>query len=106
MRKLVPVLLLAGFLSACSVGNAGRDDITSHIATAERYVSIAVIAADACIAAKVPFCVANADKIDEAKAVAREALQQAKTLAATDGTQAQTLLRVAMNAVLLFYSFK
>lgn len=106
MRKLIPALLLAGFLSACSVGNASRDDIAGHIATAEQYVSVAIIAADACIAAKVPFCMANATRIDQAKAVAREALAQAREIAATDATQAQTLLRVAMNAVLLFYSFK
>lgn len=105
-HKFVPSLLLAGFLSACSVGNASRDDIASHIATAEQYVTIAIAAADTCVAARVPFCVANVGKIDEAKSVAREALAEAKAIAATDATQAQTLLRVAMNAVLLFYSFR
>lgn len=77
-----------------------------HIATAEQYVTIAIAAADTCVAARVPFCVANVGKIDEAKSVAREALAEAKAIAATDATQAQTLLRVAMNAVLLFYSFR
>lgn len=105
MKKIFPVLLLAGFLSACAAGNAGTG-ISGHIATAEGYVNVAITAADACVAARIPFCVENAAQIDQAKAVAREALAEAKVIAMSDPTQAQTLLRVAMNAVLLFYSLK
>lgn len=103
MRKLVPALLLATFLSACAGSSA---NVQGNIDTAQRYVTIAIATADACVAAQVPFCVKNVGKIDEAKAVAIEALQQAREIAASDPMQAQTLLRVAMNAVLLFYSLK
>jgi len=106
MRKYIPILLLATFLSACAGNNASRSDITGHIATAERYVQVAFIAADACVTTKIPFCVAHADDIAKAKQVATEALTEAKDIASSDPTQAQTLLRVAMNAVLLFYSLK
>lgn len=95
------------FLSGCASSAGGvREDISGHIATAERYVGVAVVAADACVAARVPFCVEHARDIGQAKAVAAEALSEAKAIAAADPTQAQTLLRVAMNAVLLFYSLK
>lgn len=105
MRKFIAAAALSLLLAACSAGTA-QTDIQSHLDTAQRYVTVAVAAADACVAAQIPFCVQNVGKIDEAKAVAIEALRQAREIAASDPTQAQTLLRVAMNAVLLFYSFR
>lgn len=103
----VTLALMATFLAGCASSAGGvRQDISGHIATAERYVGVAAVAADACVAAQVPFCVAHAADIAQAKAVAAEALNEAKAIAAADPTQAQTLLRVAMNAVLLFYSLK
>jgi hypothetical protein len=103
----ITLALLGTFLAGCAAPAGGvREDVSGHIATAERYVSVAVVAADACVAAQVPFCVEHASDIGQAKAVAAEALSEAKAIAAADPTQAQTLLRVAMNAVLLFYSLK
>lgn len=102
----IALALLGGFLSGCAASGSSREDISGHIATAERYVAVAFVAADACVVAQIPFCVQHAVAIDEAKAVATEALSEAKAIAASDPTQAQTLLRVAMNAVLLFYSLR
>lgn len=102
------LLVLAGvlFLAGCSSSGTAGPGVQGNIDTAQRYVTVAIAAADACVAAQIPFCVQNVGKIDEAKAVAAEALRQARDIAASDPTQAQTLLRVAMNAVLLFYSFR
>ncbi len=76
-----------------------------HVTTAETFVEAAIVIADRCVAQRVSFCVARADEIATAKTVALGALGEARA-AGTDQTLGQTLLRVAMNAVLLFYSLK
>ena len=76
-----------------------------HVATAETFGEAAIVIADRCVAQKIAFCVSRADEIETAKTVARGALAEAKEVG-TDQTLGQTLLRVAMNAVLLFYSFR
>jgi ABC-type hemin transport system substrate-binding protein len=109
MRKLIPLAMLATFLSGCGTGldpNKPVDSagVLANIQTAQTFVSVATAGAEACILSKLAFCVTNADKIRQAEAIATEALGQAKDIASTDATQAQTLLRVAMNALLIFSS--
>lgn len=94
-------------LSGCgSLGS--QTSIEGNIDTAQTYVDTGFNIVGVCIAAHLPICSSPsfASGVAQARTVVDEAMQQARDLAASDPTQAQTLLRVAMNAVLLFYSLK
>ncbi len=108
--------LLGTFLAGCTPAGVpaqpGGDPrgISRNIAYAEGFVRTAEAAADTCIALRLPICsspafIAGAAK---AKAVADEALAEAKAYPVGGSTQDKinAALRVAMNAVLLFYSLR
>lgn len=112
-------LAVIGFLSGCAPAGGGAQPalpspadpaLAGHIDTAQRYVMAAETAADTCVALKLPLCDSPAEQkaIAAAKAVADEALVEAKKQAneGAGATLVQTTLRVAMNALLLFYSMR
>jgi hypothetical protein len=112
----VALALMAGFLAGCS-GAAQPDQptpsdvaVARNIAYAEGYVAVAKAAATTCIALRLPICSSPAfiAGVAKAKAVADEALAEAKAYPVNGSTQDRinAALRVAMNAVLLFYSLK
>lgn len=95
-------------ITACTPGVTA--DIPTQIATADTYVQGALTIADTCVALHLPICSSPAlvAGIATARKVATEALAEAKAFP-IDGTTQDKIsaaLRVAMNAVLLFYSFK
>lgn len=109
--------LMAGFLAGCSGAaqpgkpTAPSSGISREIAYAEGFVRIGEAAVDACIAKKLlSICSSPAflDGVAKAKVVADGGLAEAKDFP-VDGTtddKIRAALRVAMNAVLLFYSLK
>jgi hypothetical protein len=108
MRKYIPILLLSGFLASCGSVNLDKpvdsSDFNQHLQTAQNFVNIAYAAMDTCALSGLSIC--SPSKIAQVKAVANEALAQAREVGASNATLGQTLLRVAMNAVLLFYNDK
>jgi hypothetical protein len=115
VKMLNPLALLASLglallmLGGCSaLGSQPVKNIQGNIDTAQTYVDTGFNIVGVCIAAHLPICSSPsfASGVAQARTVVDEAMQQARDLAASDPTQAQTLLRVAMNAVLLFYSLK
>ncbi|WP_343714038.1 hypothetical protein [Inquilinus sp.] len=111
----ITLVLLGSFLSGCAPsGGAAQPADTSgvqkNIAYAEGYVAVGKAAAATCIALKLPVCSspAFADGVARATAVADEAIAEAKSYPINGTTQDKinAALRVAMNAVLLFYSLK
>jgi hypothetical protein len=107
LRSLGVLIFLV--LAACSTPGT-TTDIPTQINTATSYVTLAEGVADTCIALKIPACSTPAmlAGIAKAKQVADEALAEAKAYP-IDGTTQDKIsaaLRVAMNAVLLFYSWK
>lgn len=104
-HKCVPVLLLAGFLSACSVGT---DRLQGYINIAQTAVDIAADTADSCVRRQLPLCVGKEEQIAQSKAVAYEALAEAKKYAAEGASEdlVRATLRIAMNALLMFYPSK
>lgn len=114
MKHIGPKLRSIGVLvflvlAACSTPGTATD-IPSQINTASSYVMIAEGIADTCVALKLPVCSSPAvvAGIAKAKQVADEALAEARAYP-VDGTAQDKIsaaLRVAMNAVLLFYSWK
>lgn len=109
---LAALALLGTFLAGCTPAAvpAPPSDISRNIATAEGFVRTAEAAADTCIALRLPMCSSPAfvDGVHKAKAVADEALAEAKAYPVGGSTQDKinATLRVAMNAVLLFYSLR
>ncbi|OWJ67462.1 hypothetical protein [Inquilinus limosus] len=108
-------LAVIGFLSGCApaAGGAAPADtsgIQKNIAYAEGYVAVGKAAAATCIALKLPVCSspAFADGVAKASAVADQAIAEAKSYPIDGSTQDKinAALRVAMNAVLLFYSLR
>jgi hypothetical protein len=95
-------------LIACAPTAAG--DLSSHIAIARQYVTAAEMVANSCILSGLPICqkVEVQQAIAQAQRVAEEALTEAENYAkaGSDAERVQTLLRVAMNAVLMFYTYK
>ncbi|TSD89058.1 hypothetical protein FFK22_008735 [Mycobacterium sp. KBS0706] len=109
---LAVIFFLSGCAPAARPGlpPAPNAALSQHIATARTYVTLAEAAADTCVVLRIPFCTmpATLEAIKTGKAVAEEALAEAQRQA-DEGQSAslvQTTLRVAMNAVLLFYSLK
>ncbi|WP_395675524.1 hypothetical protein [Inquilinus sp.] len=107
--------LLGAFLSGCAPAGAGgqpadTSGIQKNIAYAEGYVAVGKAAATTCIVLKLPACVspAFADGVAKASAVADRAIAEAKAYPINGSTQDKinAALRVAMNAVLLFYSLR
>ena len=108
MRKYIPALMLSAFLAGC--GSVSLDkpvdnaDFNKHLQTAQNFVNIAYAGMAACALSGLPIC--SPDKIAQVKAVADEALTQAKQVGASNATLGQTLLRVAMNAVLAYVTVR
>lgn len=100
--------VLALSTAACTPGVT--TDIPTQIATADSYVQGALTIADTCVALHLPICSSPAviAGIATARQVAEEALAEAKAFPVNGTTQDKisAALRVAMNAVLMFYSFK
>lgn len=107
LRSLGVLIFLV--LAACATPGA-TVDIPSQINTATSYVTIAEGIAGTCVALKLPVCSSPAviAGIAKAKQVADEAIAEARAYPVDGTTQdkIQAALRVAMNAVLLFYSWK
>lgn len=120
MKHIGPKLRSIGilvFLVLAGCGSAGAlpkppdtTPIQQHIDTAASYINAGFALVDTCIAAKLPLCSSPAFQagVATAKAVATEALAEAKKQAAqgADADLVQTTLRVGMNAILLFYTLK
>lgn len=107
VRRLAALGAVLLALAGC--GTLGsHPGIQGNINTAQTYVDTGFGIVSVCIAAHLPICASPSfvAGVAQARAVVDEAMQQARDIAASDPTQAQTLLRVAMNAVLLFYSLK
>lgn len=101
---------LAVLAAGCAATPSQSGDVTKNIATAEMFVMTAEMTVDTCIALKIPVCTSPVflAGVRQAKAVAAEALAEAKSFPIDGSTQDKinAALRVAMNAVLLFNSLK
>lgn len=107
---LLAGLLLGGGLVACAPAGAGpgQTKIERAIAIGESYVNLGIDIADACVRRQVPLCVGREAEIAQAKAVALEAIVEAKRYAAEGQSEdlIQATIRIGMNAVLLLYTFQ
>lgn len=106
-RVWIVSVAIAASLAACAPAGSG---IQTQIDYAKKYVAFAEQVADTCVLTMLPLCrsVAVQEAIEQAKTVANEALDQAQQVAnaGSDSERVQTLLRVAMNAVLMFLAYK
>lgn len=102
---LLAASLLGGALTACApAGAKPGDQAAAYIDTAQIFVDSAIVVADTCVQKRWPLCVGKEAEVEQAKAVATEAMAEARRIAAEGGALnlVRATLRIAMNALLLF----
>lgn len=109
---------LAGILGGCAPAAVPGDPtqppagstVSANIVYAEGFVKTAEAAADTCVALKLPLCSSATfvAGLQKARTIADAAIVEAKgyPINGTTEDKINAALRVAMNAVLLFYSLK